>query len=153
MFGMPFHSITTHFAEWYRLISLRSLCAENQERFFKDIKSTTPSTNFQKGHLQTNALIRNQSRARENMLGESWRLQESSIAKEWRFLPARPSTIITKRMVEANVALFAAHKARISDYLLEGIWHTETDDGNWIFKDGANDSVPDETNLVPWHIR
>ena len=153
MFGMPFHSITAHFPEWYRLVPLRSLCAENQERFFKSIKSTTPSTNFRTDHLTTNALVRHQSKANEGIIGASLKLQESVIAKEWKSLPIRPCTIITRRMVEEDVTSFAAHIARISDYLLEVIWREETADGNWIFQDGADVMVPQETKLETWHIR
>lgn len=55
---MPFHSITVHYATWFRLIPLRSLNAECQERFFKDIKRAAETTNFSHDHLMTNSLIR-----------------------------------------------------------------------------------------------
>ena len=58
LFGMPFHSITAHYALWFRLIPLSSMNAENQERFFKEIKSACTTTNFQNDHLLTNAILR-----------------------------------------------------------------------------------------------
>ena len=115
MFGMPFHSITSHFAEWYRLIALRSMAAENQERFFKTIKETTKSTNYTDDHLVTNALIRIQSKIEEELVGKAWRVQETEISKESKQLPARHQTIITKQMIDENPTLFATHKKRIAD--------------------------------------
>lgn len=152
MFGMPFHSISMHFPEWYRLVSLRSIEAENQERFFKHIKASTKTTNYQDDHLITNSLIRLQAKAAVGDLGKSWNTQESTISKEWSKLPKRTGTIITKAMVESDVARFAAHKRRISDYLLEGCWHT-VEGGNWVFRDGSDDITPECSTIEPMHIR
>ena len=59
LFGMPLHSITAHYALWFRLIPLSSMNTENQERFFKEIKSACTTTNFQNDHhLLTNAVLR-----------------------------------------------------------------------------------------------
>jgi hypothetical protein len=152
MFGMPFHSISSHFAEWYRLVALRSIAAENQERFFKVIKESTKSTNFSDDHLVANALIRIQSKIDEDMIGSAWRIQESSISTEFSRLPQRRQTIITKEMIEENPTLFAAHKRRIADYLLEGLWHEEQE-GHWIFYDGSENDAPSTTTIKPMHIR
>lgn len=38
LFGCPFHSIVTHFAEFYRLVSLRSIMAETSERLFHEVR-------------------------------------------------------------------------------------------------------------------
>ena len=62
MFGMPFHSITAHFAEWFRIIPLRSVNSESHERVFKDVKSTERTTNFDREHLLSNGLTRVQVR-------------------------------------------------------------------------------------------
>ena len=152
MFGMPFHSVTSHFAEWYRLVALRSIAAENQERYFKMIKETTKSTNYTDDHLITNAILRIQSKIEEDLVGRDWRLQETAISKESKSLPPRRGTIITKAMIDENPALFAAHKRQISDYLCDGHWHEEQE-GNWVFLDGAADDIPEATLIKPMHIR
>ena len=152
MYGMPFHSITAHFGEWYRLVALRSIAAENQERFFKSIKSSTTSTNYRDDHLTTNALLRIQSKQEDSLLAKDWLLQESVIAKEARRLPPRGQTIITEAMAAENPALLAAHKRRVADFLLDGSWHQE-ENGNLIFKDGEEDVPPINTNVQLMHIR
>lgn len=139
MFGMAYHSITCHFPEWYRLLSLRSINAENQERFFKDIKSTTRSTNFQHDHIVLNSLIRLQVKAESTEQAKSFHLQEGKIAREWQRLSPCSGTIITKKKADENIAAFAAHRMRIADFLLEGVWHEEDECGNHIFFDGEHD--------------
>lgn len=62
MFGMPFHAITAHFAEWFRIIPLRSVNSESHERVFKDVKSTERTTNFDREHLLSNGLTHVQVR-------------------------------------------------------------------------------------------
>lgn len=84
-------------------------------------------------------------------MGKCYNLQESRIAKEAKALPPRPSNIITAAMVEEDVASFAAYKKRISDYLLEGVWHEVKDDGSWHFMDGQ--SVEVVSTMVPMHFR
>ena len=54
-------------------------------------------------------------------------------------------------MIDEDVAAFAAHKRRISDYLLEGGWH-DVIDGVWTFHDGPA-SAPTSSTLVPMHFR
>lgn len=140
MFGMPYHSITAHFAEWFRLIPLRSLNAENQERVFKDIKNSTDSTNFNHEHLLINALIRLQVKTEEGVIGKSFTSQENDIKKEWSRMPIRRDSRITLDMIEEDRTSFAHHKLRISDYLVEGIWHTIGGDG-WSFNDGDRSEI------------
>lgn len=66
-------------------------------------------------------------------------------------MPPRPCTVITQDMIDEDVAAFAAHKRRISDYLLEGGWH-DVIDGVWTFHDGPA-SAPTSSTLVPMHFR
>ena len=60
LFCRPIHSITAHFAEWYRLIPLQSLNAENHERYFKGVKTSAKTTNYSHGHQMVNSLVRHQ---------------------------------------------------------------------------------------------
>ena len=69
MYGMPFHSITAHFFEWFRFIPLRSVNSENQERCFKDIKIAEATTNFNQEHMTCNVLIRSQVKRTFIILG------------------------------------------------------------------------------------
>ena len=152
MFGMPFHSITCHFGEWFRLIALSSLNAENQERVFKDIKNTEGTTNFQPEHLSTNCLIRTQVKTDEGKMGKCYAKQENHIHKESAQLPASPASLITPDMIAEDVAAFAAHRHRISDYLLEGCWNNTNENGVWRFNDGEADDTPN-SDLKPMHFR
>ena len=149
MFGMHYHSLSTHFAEYYRIVSLRSLNAENQERYFKDIKSTMSTTNYDPDHILVNCLLRLQVKKH----GQSFLRCQTRIEKEARRLPPRPNNIITRQMIEENVLAFAAHKKRIADYLLDGCWHEEND-GNWVFYDCEATNVERVSpNLRQMHIR
>ena len=136
----PFIQLQTTSLNGIDSITLRSLNAENQERFSKDIKATTRTTNFHHDHLIVNSLIRLQAREQSALQGKAFQQQENRISKEWNKLPPRPSTVITKAMINENIPGFSAHRKRIVDYLLDECWHEEDIDGNWVFYDG-------ETNL------
>ena len=155
MFGMPLHSISSHFPELYRLVSLRSINAENQERFFKHIKSSTVASNKHPHHILTNAVIRLQAKSDGASFGQSLPKQEGKIAREWSWLQPRSNTIITKRMIESNIVAFSAHRKRISDYLLDSSWHEVDDQGNWVFFDGEERKMVPEgpQSVAPMHIR
>ena len=84
-------------------------------------------------------------------MGKCYNLQESKISTEWKTMPSRPRNIITAQMIEEDVTSFAAHKVRISDYLLEGLWHT-VEDGSWKFFDGASEGEI-KSDLIPMHFR
>ena len=58
-FGRYFHSLTTHAALTYRLISLRSVNTETQERMFQASKAITRATsNKHPEHIITNIIQR-----------------------------------------------------------------------------------------------
>ena len=63
-----------------------------------------------------------------------------------------PPTLITPDMIEEDVAAFAAHRHRISDYLLEGCWNNTNENGVWRFNDGEADDTPN-CDLKPMHFR
>ena len=148
---MPYHSITSHFPEWFRIVPLRSLNAENQERVFKDVKQSTKTTNFNHDHLMINALLRSAVKILQGKLAKNFGNQESTISKEWKGIPSRPATVITQRMIDEDPAAFALHKKRISDFLLDGNWHTVLEDGSWVFKDGESDIC--NSTMKPMHFR
>ena len=86
-------------------------------------------------------------------MGKCYSLQESRISTEWKSMPRRPCNIITAAMIEEDVTSFAAHKVRISDFLLEGMWHTEND-GCWTFHDGdIGRPTNGDSSLIPMHFR
>ena len=148
MFRMPFHSITSHFPEWFRIVALRSLSAECQERFFKYIIGLENSTKYQPEHIQVNAMTRLHMKRLEGDFGRSLKSQESAIARMWELFPKRNNTIITQSMIDEDPTGFAAHKERISDYLLDECWHEELEDGSWIFLDGEGEAEERSGNYV-----
>ena len=116
------------------------------------MKNTEGTTNYQPEHLSTNTLLHTQRKADEGKMGKCYTRQENHITKEWAQMPSRPCSIVTSEMIEEDVALFAAHKRRVSDYLLEEVWHKIDESGNWIFQDGEEVDTP-ETRIKPMHFR
>lgn len=154
MYGMPYHSITSHFPEWFRIVALRSLNAECQERYFKDIKSTTKSTNYQPDHILVNSLVRLEVKRGEKELGKSLPAQESVISRHWAAFSPRINTVIDAQIIRDDEPSFAAHRERIADYLLDGHWHQETSDGSYTFFDGEKELASrDGPNVILMHFR
>ena len=55
----------------------------------------------------------------------SYGLAVTVITIEARLLLPRGQTIITQAMADEILALLAAHKIHVADYLLDGLWHQE----------------------------
>ena len=57
-------------------------------------------------------------------------------------------------MIDEDPAAFAAHKLRISDYLLDGAWHSvHNDAGAWMFTDGHSEHPVPQSLMQPMHLR
>ena len=57
-------------------------------------------------------------------------------------------------MIDEDPAAFAAHKLRISDYLLDGTWHSvHNDAGAWTFTDGHSEHPVPQSLMQPMHLR
>lgn len=139
MFGMPLHSIAAHFSMWYRLLPLRSINAEENERVFKDCKTSTNNTsNHHHDNVITNCLIRTQEKQKQE--GETdFEKQDTKITLEYNKLRKRKRTIIPAATIRKDPAAYAAHCKRISDFLVTGTWHLVAEDGSVMFFDGIDE--------------
>ncbi|XP_069103113.1 LOW QUALITY PROTEIN: uncharacterized protein [Argopecten irradians] len=117
-FGSHFHSITCHTAEMYRVVCLRSILAEKEERMFGEIRTLTKTTSNQHpSNIIGNAILRNQ--ARKHQPNQSFNHQDSAISKQASLLPAFGNTVFSKSITD-NTSLFQSHLERIADFLLRG---------------------------------
>ena len=140
MFGMPLHSIASHFAIWYRIAPLRSINAEEKERVFKDVKvATNNASNHHHDNVVTNSLIRYQEKKKKDDPTSSFERQDSSVSPAYRKLPARNSTEIPIELINKHPTAFSAHRKRIADYLVTDTWHFTNDAGCLTFVDGDQD--------------
>ena len=68
LYGRYWHSITVHNARQSRIISLKSINTEEEERHFKTLQGVTKLTNRRPGDIMTASLVRLQA---EQKLAES----------------------------------------------------------------------------------
>ena len=133
MFGRYFHSVTSHTPILYRIVSLRSLNAEMQERMFGQCKSITKATSSQRpNHIITNILLRLQEEAKAHLSNtKSLKAQEGEIKKLAKALDSKHNTIIPKQWLQQSPLQYQAHLERISDFLVSGPgnWWREVDNG------------------------
>ena len=130
MFGRYFHAMMTHAASMYRLVALRSLNTEMQERLFNlcnDITKTT--SNRQSSNLINNIIIRVQQESDGSTT--TMKKQEGEVATLASALKPPSNTVVTKEWVQKHPYLWQAHLERISDYLVHGpgVWwkcHSES---------------------------
>ena len=133
MFGRYFHSITSHAAILYRIVSLRSMNAETQERMFGQCKSITKATSSQRpNHIITNILLRLQEEAKANPSNvKCLEAQEGEITKLAKAVSLKQNTIIPKQWLQQSPRQYQGHLERISDFLVTGPgkWWREVDNG------------------------
>jgi len=122
MFGRYFHSLTCHAPLLYRIICLRSLNTEMQERMFGQCKAITRSTSNQHSdHVIPNIMIRIQEaqKAHSSTLA-NLKAQESEVHKLALVLGPKKNTIIPKAWITHSAVPYQAHLERISDFLTAG---------------------------------
>ena len=123
MFGRYFHAISTHIAHLYRIVCLRSVNAEKQERLFGQSKQITKRTsNNQPKHIIQNIIERIQiERSQKQQLVDQ---EDSSIKTLGNSIGPMPNTIIPTQLMVSIPNHYQAHLERISDFLSkgEGIW-------------------------------
>jgi len=132
MFGRYFHSLTCHAPLLYRIICLRSLNTEMQERMFGQCKAITRSTSNQHSdHVIPNIMIRIQEeqKAHSSTLA-NLKAQESEVHKLALVLGPK-NTIIPKAWLTHSAVPYQAHLERISDFLTAGPgkWWKCTEEG------------------------
>ena len=119
MFGRYFHSLTTHAPILYRMVCLRSVNAEMQERIFGQCKAITKATSSQHpDHIIKNILLRLQEQSKDNI--SSLKAQESEITKLANALGSKCNTIIPKQWLHQIPHQYQAHLERTSDFLIHG---------------------------------
>ena len=146
-----FHSIICHAPTYYRLISLRSLNTEYQERIFKQGNAITNSTsNMHPTNVIKNALVRIQEENRIGFRQNTFIAEESAIGKLATDLETLPNSFFSHNWINDHKTSFQAHLERISDYLLAGPgkWWTKTTDGIEFF-----DKIPNTDLELGSHFR
>ena len=81
MFGCYFHAITCHAPDIYRIVTLRSINTESQERFFGQAKMITKSTSsYHPDHIVENIMVRIQAEAKLTS-GKAYIKEDSEISQ------------------------------------------------------------------------
>ena len=140
MFGKYFHSLITHAPILNRIISLRSLNAELQERAFGQANAISKATsNYHPDHIISNVIVRFQVEA--NREKQSLLLQQNCIVSNLaKALPPFTNTVLPSALLEeTNAAEVQAHLERVSDFLLpgQGVWWKGKPDGGIEFLDSS----------------
>lgn len=152
MFGRYYHSLTAHAALLFRMVSLRSMNTEQQERIFQQAKGITKGTsNNHPQHIISNILQRlHFERGSENVIAT----QESQIKSLSTALGPMENTIFPKSMLQNAAQHYQAHLEQISDYLIHGpgVWWKETPEGI-MFLDGSNESDYQDAGPTLQHFR
>ncbi len=128
-FGRYFHSLTSHAAVTYRLISLRSVNTETQERMFQTAKGITRSTSNR--HADHIVIQRVQEEQTCNIKSNCLDRQESEITQLSNTCLNKSNTKFSKDWIKKYSTHYQAHLERISDYLLHGqgaLWDETTDE-------------------------
>ena len=107
MFGRYFHALTTHAPLLNRIISLRRLNTEIEERMFGQCKAITRTTsNHHTNHVITNILIRLHSENKtQASVAHTIEKQESEIFKLAKALPSKQNTVIPFCLVRKIVCI------------------------------------------------
>jgi len=153
-FGSHFHSLTTHAPEIERIICLRSILTEKEERTFGDLRAISEkTTNRQATGIVDNAVIRFNTQ-QHMQTKDSFRIQESSIQKQASLLPEQDNTIFSSAWIKQRPSLMQAHFQRIADFLLPGenIWWRWIDD-DIEFLDGPSEAEYRDEGPTLHHFR
>ena len=126
-YGSHFHSLVVHLPEIFRIISLRSILAEQEERSFGSLrKIALGTTNRKPGFVVDNTVLRFNKQQNSDNFKNHFNKQDSAISQEAQLLSKKPNTSFPKTLVASRGFLFQSHFRRISDFLLPGQnvwWH------------------------------
>ena len=148
-FGNHFHSLVTHAPITYRLLCLRSVIPEEEERSFGELRSISKNTsNRQASQVVDNAVLRFNAQQKYSEKINTFARQESAISQQAKLLNKRINTSFPIVSIMKNPHKFQAHLQRISDFLLcgENVWWT-LDQSSVIFLDV--DSVTTTASIRP----
>ena len=137
LFGQYFHSLCIHAPELYRITSLTSINAEDEERSFTFFKGTATSSNHHPENVIRNAFIRLQ--VREDYLDQTTYngnvMHKVTTSKNKNLvMGVRKDTELEYEFISNHPRLYQSHLERISDYLLlDDSW--EKKQSGVVFKD------------------
>ena len=146
MYGRHYHALATHAPILNRIICLRSINTENEERCFNTLKSITNQTSNRKPeHVITNGFLHLQAEQQTHVSQQHYAEEESRISSLTNKLDQQPNSLIPISYILKFPDYFQAHLERISDFLLpgQGVWWDVAENGI-TFKDG-----PDEPQYRP----
>lgn len=128
LFGQYYHVLISHAPQQFRIISLASCNAEDEERQFNFLKTVSASTsNHHPENVLANAFIRLQVK-------QQWKNErptgvtdvEAKISKAYKYSEHR-DTVISFDAIKKFPFEYQAHLERIADYLVEEeIWEATT---------------------------
>lgn len=129
-YGTHFHSLTTHAPEVYRVFCLRSVIPEQEERGFGDLRRISENTsNRQAEYVIDNAVMRFNAQQNDEHREDAFSIQESVISHQAKLLPPSKNTIIPNDWLKTKPSLVQSNLERISDFLVDKQWWTETKNG------------------------
>lgn len=143
--GIYYHGAVDHAPLLYRLVCLRSICAELFERYFDRIEDITRKTwNKHIEDLVPNAFLHIQ--AEDTMAVETNSLtalsnQEKEISCLAGGLPKPANSSFTKELMTKQSRLWQAHLSKICDFLTPGpdVWWKWKEDGSVEFFDAPGE--------------
>ena len=148
LWGKYFHAIVCHASIMYRIISGKAANAEQEERVFHTLKNITNTTSNQlPEHVLLNNMIRMQ--VREEMNLPELNKQQHEVHKLCHSLQEKCNTIIPFWVIDKYARVWQAHLEIVADYINEGCWWTETDDGIMFLDCGKNEN----SEHIPHHFR
>ena len=130
-FGIYYHSLIKHSSEQYRLFSGRATNTEKEEATFSPLKTFTKLTsNHQPDNVISNAIIRLQATQLLNTGNSDVQLNDSKI--NFIYKPIKETLInnmIKFKFIERFPFHYQTMLEQIADYLIEGVWWEEKEDG------------------------
>ena len=136
-YGVHFHNLTAHAPIVYRLSSLRSIVAEQEEALIYKLRSIAEETSSKKANeVISNCMIRIQYQQSSTLN------VESSISKDSKAVEHLGNSVIPAQWISLHPSIIRAHLRRVSDYLLcgSGTWY-QVDNGSIVFKDSQSQVI------------
>lgn len=150
-YGKYFHDIIKHCPLQQRLICGYSANAEDEERFFNQVKGITDQTsNMKNEQILSNLFIRIQA---ENLSREKMPSNENEISKLWKCIRKEENTVFPNEIITKYPRYWQAHLESISDYVVlgEGVWWSFDQKMNVVFNDKVDTTIILEPKL--FHFR
>ena len=119
-----------HSPQQFRIMSLPSSNAEDEEHMFKFLKSaSTWTSNHHPDNVLSNAFVRLQVRDEyddQKDICKRRKKNSSMISKTGKKLPTKIDTFVSFKTIMRSPAAWQAHLERIADFLqVKGIWREE----------------------------